>query len=167
MSLSLSSSETSAPELPCTKLTVNEEHLIHQALTTLEQRLFKRGPYLESPQSVRDYLRLKMAGEKDEVFAVLFLDSRHRIIAFESLFQGTVNSATVHPRRVLQRVLAHNCAAVILVHNHPSGSTDPSNNDVILTHELKRLLEGIQVQVLDHFIVSEGQPYSFAESGHL
>ncbi len=115
MSLSPPFNESPAPALPSTTLTINEEHLIHQALSTLEQCLFQRGPYLESPQSVRDYLRLKMAAEKDEVFAVLFLDSRHRIIAFEPLFQGTVNSATVHPRRVLQRVLAHNCAAVILV----------------------------------------------------
>lgn len=156
-----------APATPSTALSVQEEHLIHHALCVLEQHLFKHGPCLIDPQSVRDYLRLKLAGEKNEVFAVLFLDSKHRVLAFEPLFQGTVETATVYPRRVVQRALDHNSAAVILVHNHPSGCTQPSNSDVILTHELTRLLEGIQVQVLDHFIVGEGEPYSFAESGRL
>ena len=156
-----------APATPSTALSVQEEHLIHHALRVLEQHLFKHGPCLIDPQSVRDYLRLKLAGEKNEVFAVLFLDCRHRLLAFEPLFQGTVESATVYPRRVVQRALDHNSAAVILVHNHPSGCTQPSNSDVVLTHELKRLLEGIQVQVLDHFIVGQGEPYSFAESGRL
>ena len=148
-------------------LTVQEERLIHRAVRVLEQHLFKHGPCLIDPQSVRYYLRLKMAGEKNEVFAVLFLDSKHRVLAFEPLFQGTVESATVYPRRVVQRALDHNSAAVILVHNHPSGCTQPSNSDVILTHELKKLLGGIEVRVLDHFIIGEGEPYSFAESGRL
>ena len=158
---------STASATPPTALTVNEAQLINQALRVMEQRLFQRGPHLVDTHSVRQYLRLKLAGEQNEVFAVLFLDCRHRLLAFESLFQGTVDSATVYPRRVVQRALDHNSAAVILVHNHPSGCTQPSNSDVILTHELKRLLEGIQVQVLDHFIVGQGEPYSFAESGRL
>ncbi len=167
MNESLPTRDAPTPATSSTTLTVNEAQLVHQALCGMEQRLFQRGPCLVDPQSVRHYLRLKLAAEKNEVFAVLFLDSKHRILAFEPLFQGTVDSATVHPRRVLQRALDHNSAAVILVHNHPSGCTQPSNNDVLLTHELKKLLAGIQVRVLDHFIVGEGEPYSFAESGRL
>lgn len=167
MTKSLSSSDPWLPDSPSTDLTINEDNLIHQALSVLEQRVFQRGPHLESSKDVRDYLRLKLAGEKNEVFAVLFLDSKHRIITFELLFNGTVNCATVHARYVVERTLAHNSAAVILVHNHPSGCSEPSNNDVILTHELKRLLESIQVRVLDHFVIGKGEPYSFAESGRL
>lgn len=167
MDMPLPAPVSTAPATPPTALTVNEAQLINQALRVMEQRLFQRGPHLVDTHSVRQYLRLKLAGEQNEVFAVLFLDCRHRLLAFESLFQGTVDSATVYPRRVVQRVLAHNSAAVILVHNHPSGSTHPSNNDVLITHALKKVLEGIQVQVLDHFIVGEGEPYSFAESGRL
>ncbi|AZF53188.1 DNA repair protein RadC [Pseudomonas sp. R4-34-07] len=167
MSVSLSTCIVPPQATPSTALTVNEEQLVHQALRVLEQRLFQRGPRLIDPQSVRHYLRLALAGEKNEVFAVLFLDTRHRVLAFEPLFQGTVDSAAVYPRYVVQRALAHNSAAVILVHNHPSGCAEPSHNDVVMTQQLKILLEGIQVRVLDHFIIGEGEPYSFAESGRL
>lgn len=167
MSVSLPTCAAPAPATPPSALTVNEEQLVHQALRLLEQRLFHRGPRLEDPQSVRHYLRLALAGEKNEVFAVLFLDTKHRLLAFEPLFQGTVDSATVYPRYIVQRALAHNSAAVILVHNHPSGCTEPSHNDVVLTQELKKLLDLIQVRVLDHFIIGEGEPYSFVESGRL
>lgn len=167
MSVSPSTIEAPASTAPSTALTVSEAQLVDQALRTLEQRLFQRGPRLVDPQSVRRYLRLKLAGEKNEVFAVLFLDNKHRLLAFEPLFQGTVDSASVYPRCVVQRALAHNSAAVILIHNHPSGCTQPSNQDVLITHALKTLLEGIQVQVLDHFILGEGEPYSFAEAGRL
>lgn len=161
---------TSTPPVPATyssELQSNEMHLVHRALHVLEQRLFQRGPCLENPQSVRQYLRLALAGERDEVFAVLFLDTKHRLLAFEPLFQGTVDSAAVYPRRIVQRALAHKSAAVILVHNHPSGCTQPSHNDLVLTQELKRLLEGLQVRVLDHLIIGQGEPYSFAESGRM
>ena len=167
MSVSLPICAVPVPATPHTALTVNEEQLIRRALCVLEQRLFQRGPRLLDPQSVRYYLRLALAGEKNEVFAVLFLDNQHRVLAFEPLFQGTVDSACVYPRCVVQRALAHNSAAVILVHNHPSGCTEPSQNDMVLTQQLKNLLEGIQVRVLDHFIIGEGEPYSFAESGRL
>ncbi|MFL1480853.1 RadC family protein [Pseudomonas grimontii] len=167
MSVSLPTCAVPAPATPSTALTVNEEQLVHQALRVLEQRLFQRGPRLQDPQNVRHYLRLALAAEKNEVFAVLFLDNQHRVLAFEPLFQGTVDSATVYPRGVVQRALAHNSAAVIFVHNHPSGSTQPSHNDIVLTQELKKLLNLIQVRVLDHFIIGEGEPYSFAESGQL
>lgn len=138
MSVSLPTCAVPAPTTPSTALTANEEQLIHQALRMLEQRLFHRGSRLEDPQSVRHYLRLALTAEKNEVFAVLFLDNQHRVLAFEPLFQGTVDSATVYPRCVVQRALAHNSAAVIFVHNHPSGSTQPSHNDIVLTQELKR-----------------------------
>lgn len=167
MSVSLPTCAVPTPATPSTALTVNEEQLLHQALRVLEQRLFQRGPCFVDPQSVRHYLRLALAAEKNEVFAALFLDSQHRLLAFEPLFKGTVDSATVYPRCVVQRALAHNSAAVILVHNHPSGGTQPSHSDVVLTQELKKLLGVIQVRVLDHFIVGEGDPYSFTESGQL
>lgn len=165
MSVSLPTRAASAPSSKSTALTVNEEQLVHQALRVLEQRLFQHGPCFANPQSVRHYLRLALATEKNEVFAVLFLDNQHRLLAFEPLFQGTVDSAAVYPRCVLQRALAHNCSAVILVHNHPSGCTQPSSKDEALTRELKKLLELVQVRVLDHFIVGDGEPYSFAEAG--
>lgn len=167
MTLSPSTLDAPASAAPSTALTVNEAQLVHHALRVMEQRLFQRGPYFADPQNVRDYLRLKLASEKNEVFAVLFLDNKHRLLAFEPLFQGTIDSASVYPRRVLQRALEHNSAAVILVHNHPSGCTQPSHQDVLITQVLKKLLDAIQIQVLDHFIVGEGQPYSFAEAGRL
>lgn len=147
--------------------TPDEEQLVQQALSVMERHLFQRGPCLEFPEAVRDYLRLNLAGENHEVFAVLFLDSRHRVLAFEQLFHGSINNVNVYPRRVLQRVLEHNSAAVILVHNHPSGDTTPSREDIHVTATLKNILTVIDVRLLDHFIVGCGDPYSFSEAGQL
>jgi DNA repair protein RadC len=142
-----------------------EDQLVQEAIIALEKRLFKRGPCLESPQTVREYLRLKLARETREVFSALFLDSRHRVIAYEPLFFGTIDSATIHPRQVVRQALKHNCAAIIAAHNHPSGDTTPSEGDKAITTRLKMILDQIEVRFLDHFIIGKGEPFSFAEAG--
>lgn len=144
-----------------------EQRLVHRAVAVLEKRLFQRGQMLTCADEVKRYLKLRLAPMKHEVFAVIFLDSRHRLMAFEPLVEGSINSATVPPRRVLQRALEVNCAAVILAHNHPSGDVQPSLADGALTRTLKELLARVDVQVLDHFIVGSWEAYSFAEAGKL
>ena len=149
---------------------VASEHgdwVIQQAIALLEQRVFKAGPCLERPQAVKDYLRLKLTAEPNEVFAMVFMNARHEVLAYEPLFRGTIDSAAVYPRVVVQKVLALNAAAVVLAHLHPSGSTEPSSADRALTDQLKQVLALIDVRVLDHIIVGLGAPYSFAESGLL
>lgn len=125
----------------------------------------ERNSALESPQAVRDYLKAQLRHEPHELFACLFMDSKHRVLAFEVLFQGTVDGASVYPRQVVKRALAHNAAALILAHNHPSGVCAPSHADQQLTQRLKEALALIDVRVLDHFIVGEGEPLSMAERG--
>lgn len=120
---------------------------------------------LESPAAVREYLVAQLRHEKHEVFGCLFLDSKHRVLAYEALFQGTIDSASVYPRQVVKRALAHNAAALILCHNHPSGVAEPSQADRVLTLRLKEALSLIDVQVLDHFIIGEGLPVSMVEHG--
>lgn len=127
----------------------------------------RRESVLESPLAVRDYLKAMLRHELHEVFGCLFLDTKHRVLAFEALFQGSIDSTSVYPRQVVRRALAHNAAAVIFCHNHPSGVAEPSQADRILTHHLKEALELIDVRVLDHFIVGEGEPLSMAEYGWL
>lgn len=122
---------------------------------------------LNSPRSVREYLRLLLASKACEVFAVLFLDSRHRLIAAEELFHGTLTHASVHPREVVKAALKHNAGAVILAHNHPSGVSSPSQADHTLTATLKKALALIDVTVLDHFVVAGQEVHSFAEHGQL
>lgn len=125
----------------------------------------RRDSALESPQAVRDYLKAQLRHEPHEVFGCLFLDSKHRVLAFEVLFRGTIDSASVYPRQVVKRALSHNAAALILTHNHPSGVSEPSQADRILTQRLKDALGLIDVRVLDHFIVGDGEPLSMAELG--
>lgn len=127
----------------------------------------KRDSALESSTAVRNYLKAMLRHEPHEVFACLFLDSRHRVLGFEVLFQGSINSASVYPRQVVKRALAHNAAALILCHNHPSGVCTPSQADRDLTALIKDALAHIEVQVLDHFIVGDGEPLSMAEHGLL
>ena len=122
----------------------------------------KKGRLLTSPTKTREYLTLKMRHYEHEVFACLFLDNQHHVLAFEEMFHGTIDSASVHPREVVKRVLYHNAAAIIFVHNHPSGSDEPSISDERITQELKKALDLIDVRVLDHFVVGETVT-SFAE----
>ena len=127
----------------------------------------RQADALSSPQAVRDYLRLALAGKAHEVFCAVFLDSQNRVLAVEELFQGTLNQASVYPREVVKRALAHNAAALILAHNHPSGVAEPSRADENLTQILKTALALVDVRVLDHFVIGEGCAISFAERGLL
>jgi len=126
-----------------------------------------RGEALTSPEQTRDWLLAHLRDRPHEVFCVLFLDNRNRVLAFEELFQGTLNGASVYPREVLRRVLDHNAGAVILVHNHPSGVAEPSRADESLTRRLTEVLTHVEVRVLDHFVVGDGEIVSFAERGLL
>lgn len=145
----------------------NENWFVQQAIALLERRVFKAGPRLERPAAVRDYLRLKLVAEPNEIFVVVFMNSMHDVLAVEPMFHGTINATSVYPRVVLQRALQLNAAAVIFAHQHPSGTTEPSNADRLLTEQLKTALALIDVRVLDHFVIGQGAPYSFAESGLL
>ncbi|WP_226500787.1 DNA repair protein RadC [Pseudomonas sp. MWU16-30322] len=130
----------------------------------LAERMRKK-PALENPQAVRDYLKSMLRHEPHEVFGCLFLDSKHQVLTFEALFRGSIDNTSVHPREVVKRSLANNAAAVILCHNHPSGNSDPSQADRQLTKRLQKALDLIDVRVLDHFIVGDGEPLSMAECG--
>jgi DNA repair protein RadC len=130
-----------------------------------EQAIVDR-PLLTDTAAVRVFLQQQLAGCEREVFACLFLDTRHHLIGFERLFYGSVDRASVHPREVLKAALHCNAAAVVLAHNHPSGSAEPSPTDVRLTEELRALLAQIDVRVLDHIIVGHGATASLAERGY-
>lgn len=124
-----------------------------------------RGAALTEPGLAGDYLARRLRALPYEVFACLFLDTRHRVIAFEELFRGTLDGAEVHPREVVQRCLAHHAAAVIIGHNHPSGSPEPSAADRAVTARLKQALALVEVRLLDHFIIGDGPPCSMARLG--
>ena len=138
--------------------------VLEMARRHLAEKL-QRESGLESPEAVRDYLKALLRHEPHEVFGCLFLDAKHRVLAFESLFRGTIDSASVYPRQVVKRALAHNAAALILAHNHPSGVADPSPADRVLTKRLQEALELVDVQVLDHIIVGGEDPISMVEYG--
>ncbi len=130
----------------------------------LDEQL-RRDDALTDPATTRRYLAARLRHQRREIFGCLFLDTRHRVIAFEELFQGTIDSAAVHPREVVVRALHHNAAALILAHNHPSGVAEPSVADERITRQLKRALELIDVRVLDHIVVGDGHCVSLAERG--
>jgi DNA repair protein RadC len=122
---------------------------------------------LSKPDETRDFLRLRLADYRNEVFGCLFVDNRHRIIAVRELFQGTIDGASVYPRVVVQQAMEVNAAAVVFFHNHPSGVAEPSHADEAITRRLKDALALVDVRVLDHFVVSAGESVSFAERGLL
>lgn len=142
-----------------------------QAVLEMARRHFaeelQKGDALTSPDITRAYLSAQLRGYAFEVFACLFLDNQHRVIKLEELFRGTIDGASVYPREVVKRALHHNAAAVIFAHNHPSGSNVPSQADKQLTQKLQAALDLLEIRVLDHFIVGEGVPFSFAEHGLL
>lgn len=144
---------------------VNNDEIIRQALNIIAVR-FERGEPLTSPANTRKYLQLKFAGLEHEVFAVLFLDQRHRVICFEEMFRGTIDGASVYPREVVKAALKHNAAAVIFAHNHPSGVAEPSQADQNITRRLQDALALVDIRVLDHFVVG-AEVVSFAERGLL
>ena len=124
-------------------------------------------PLFTTPQAVRDYLQLQLGSRPHEIFAVLFLDSQHRLIALEELFRGTLTQTSVYPREVMVRALALHAGSVVLAHNHPSGEARPSRADEALTQTLKAALALVDVRVLDHFVVTSTQAISMAERGLL
>ena len=134
------------------------------ARRALSQRLKEREAF-HTPDAVKQYLQLQLAHKNHEVFAVLFLDSQNRLLAMEELFRGTLSQTSVYPREVVMRALHHQAAAVVLSHNHPSGSVQPSRADEHLTQTLKASLALADVRVLDHIIVGQGQALSMAEQG--
>ena len=127
----------------------------------------KEKPLFDTPQAVRDYLQLQLGSRPHEIFAVLFMDSQHRMIVLEEMFRGTLTQTSVYPREVVVRALALNAASVVLAHNHPSGTTTPSRADEALTQTLKVALALVDVRVLDHFVVTSTQAVSMAELGLL
>ena len=150
--------------------------LLERTVNTYQTKIISKAPALlacevthtdtlADPQAVKDYLRLKLAPKDHEVFAVVFLDAQHRVITTEEMFRGTLTQTSVYPREVVKAGLMHNAAAVILAHNHPSGSATPSRSDELLTQTLKQALALVDVRVLDHFIVTSNEVLSMAERG--
>jgi len=142
-----------------------------QAVLELAKRAIsedlKNHTSLSSPQSVKQYLQLFIGNKTYESFVVLFLDVKNCLITSEELFRGTLNHASVYPREIVKRALQHNAAAIIIAHNHPSGSPEPSQADLNLTQTLKQTLALVDIRVLDHFIVANPHVYSFAEHGDI
>ncbi len=127
----------------------------------------KQGDALNSPQAVRDYLRLLLSGRRHEVFMVLFLDAQNKVVASEEMFRGTLTQTSVYPREIVIQALRYNAAGVILAHNHPSGVAEASQADRWLTDQLKTALGLVDVRVIDHFIVAGNEGLSFCEHGWL
>ena len=140
-----------------------------QAALEMARRHFgedlKRGKPLSDPAATRRYLKARLRDVPYEVFGCLYLDNRHRMIEFEELFRGTIGGASVHPREVVRQALRHNAAALIFAHNHPSGVAEPSDADRRLTRKLQDALALVDIRVLDHFVVGDGEVASFAEKG--
>ncbi|WP_197339775.1 JAB domain-containing protein [Ralstonia solanacearum] len=142
------------------------DQILEAARLVVDQKM-PCGVEFSSPAAVKEYLRAKLAGFEHEVFAVLLLDAQHRLIAYVEMFRGTIDCAAVYPREMVKEVLRHNAAAVLLAHNHPSGSPEPSVCDKALTQRLKDALALVGVRVLDHIIVAGTRTMSFVELGLL
>jgi DNA repair protein RadC len=144
-----------------------ERLILSKAARILEARVRAEAVALNSPSLVRQWLALQFSALEREMFGVLFLDTQNRLIDFEVLFTGTLTQTSVFPREVVKAALARNAAAVMLVHNHPSGCAEPSNADQVLTQALRQALAIVDTKVLDHFIVAGSAVLSFAERGLL
>ena len=138
--------------------------VIEMARRALAQQL-SAAPVFDSPRAVKDYLQLHLGNMPHEVFAVLFLDAQHRLIKLDQMFTGTLGQTSVYPREVVKQALTLNASSVVLAHNHPSGTAQPSRADEALTHTLKAALALVDVRVLDHFVVTASQAVSMAELG--
>jgi DNA repair protein RadC len=145
--------------------TIDEDALIANAVAILQRRLSNAQIKLTSSQTTIDFVTLTLAPLRNEAFHCLFLNNQHQLIASEQLFTGTIDGCTVYPREVVKKVLAHNAAAVIFAHNHPSGDAEPSSADMAITNKLKTALNTIDVRVLDHIVVGNTTHVSFAEKG--
>lgn len=152
---------------PPAGLTEEDARVLAQARAILLKSVAAAGPALAAPASVREYLVTLLAHQERELFVVVALDNRHRVLASDILFAGTIDGASVHPREVVKCALRHNAAAVIFAHNHPSGVAEASQADELITRRLRDALSLIDIRVLDHFVVGGGQALSFAERGLL
>lgn len=144
---------------------VQLQAVVEMSRRYLEEKL-RHGEALTDVNAVRNYLTHRLRGYPYEVFACLFLDNKHRVIEYEELFRGTIDSASVHPREVVRHAIHHNAAAIIFAHNHPSGVAEPSQADHRITDRLKEALGLVDVRVLDHFVIGD-DVVSFAERGYL
>jgi DNA repair protein RadC len=143
-----------------------EDEIIEKALKILELRLYRgNADTLNSPDVVRDFLKVRLCQLEHEEFHCTWLDAQHQVISHDTMFIGTLTQASVYPREVVKAALKHNAAAVIFAHNHPSGVAEPSQSDHMMTDELKRALSLVDVRVLDHFIIARESTLSFAERG--
>ena len=140
------------------------DEVLRAAQRILRQQLGERVLF-DSPQAVREFLKVKLGALEHEVFAVIHLDAQHRVIEYVEMFRGTVTQTSVYPREVVKEAMAHNTAAIVLVHNHPSGVAEPSRADEHLTQTLKSALSLVDVRVIDHLIVAGPTILSFAERG--
>lgn len=145
---------------------VSETDILLMARQLANLRL-RRGRALTSPKEVFSHLQVLLGDYEHEVFALLLLDNRHRVIVFHELFRGTLDTANVYPREVVKTALEHNAAATVLVHNHPSGDPEPSQADLTLTHKLQEALNLVGVRTLDHIVVGHEGCVSLAEQGYL
>lgn len=145
---------------------VTECEILQMALKLIGRRFAKRRAFTD-PNEVKAYLAVKLSGLEHETFNLIFLNNKHRLLSFEAMFKGTIDGASVYPREVAKRSLELNAAAVIFVHNHPSGDAEPSNADIVITKRLKDALDLVDVRVLDHFIVGGSNVVSIAERGLL
>jgi len=144
-----------------------QTYLVSSALRCLETKLRNTREMFKSSEEVLAYLKLQLAHEQNECFAVLFLNNQHRLLAFEKVFHGTVNEVTVYPRVIAKKALEYNSAAIVLAHNHPSGECAPSKMDKEITQVIWSIFRIIDIELLDHIIVSPSNAYSFAEHGLL
>ena len=142
-----------------------DDEIIDKALAILARRLRKPGEFISSPADLRRYATLRWAKLEHEVFSIVYLDNRHRVIEVEELFRGTIDGAAVYPREVVKSSLKHNAACVVLIHNHPSGVAEPSRADEQVTIKIKEALATVDIRVLDHLIVAGADTLSFAERG--
>ena len=145
----------------------NEDAIIAAALEILARRMRNTGMMMDSPEVVRDWLRLRVGGKPHEEFGCIWLNAQHDLIEAGEMFRGTLTQTSVYPREVVKEALHHNAAAVIFYHNHPSGAAEPSCADEMLTRQLKDALNLVDVRVLDHFVVTAEKTTSFAEMGLL
>lgn len=142
-----------------------------QATLELTQRYLgeqlQRKPIFTKPKQVEDYLAVQMRDYQREVFSVLLLDTRHQLLGYHELFHGTIDTTSVHPREVVKLALHKNAAAIIVAHNHPSGAADPSQSDILIAQRLKAALELVDIRLLDHFIIGQGEITSLADQGKI
>lgn len=146
---------------------VNELRIIRRAMRLLEKYQRNPGEQFLDASFTKIWLQLRLARQEREIFMALYLDNQNRLLEHETLFLGTINNTEVHPREIVKSALRHNAAAVILAHNHPSGITDASKADRTITDRVVNALDLVEVRVLDHFIIGDGDTLSFAERGWL